>query len=64
MQTDTAFPVQPVTSGPRHRTVPTVLGDLLLVADHQAFAGVFPGHGTRRPTIRWPAGTCRRPIRR
>jgi methylated-DNA-[protein]-cysteine S-methyltransferase len=45
MQTDTVFPVPPVTSGPRHRTVPTVLGDLLLVAHDEALAGVyFPGH--------------------
>ena len=45
MQTDTVSPVPSLTSGSRHRTVSTVLGDLLLVAHGEALAGVyFPGH--------------------
>jgi methylated-DNA-[protein]-cysteine S-methyltransferase len=45
MHTETVVPVPSLTSGHRHRTVPTVVGDLLLVAHGEALAGVyFPGH--------------------
>ena len=45
MQTDTVPPIPKVASGRRHRTAPTALGDLLLVAHGEALAGVyFPAH--------------------
>jgi methylated-DNA-[protein]-cysteine S-methyltransferase len=45
MQTETVLSRPSSTAAHRHRRVPTVLGDLLLVAHGAALAGIyFPGH--------------------